>query len=182
MPTEPDKRIQTICLLIISAVAIATGLYWMRPVMIPFIIAVFISLALTPLIVLLIRYLKVPRLMAIFLTLVLCFLGFAFLGSLVSSSIGAFNEKIQQEEEKEKIDQRLTDLYQRTVHFLSLDKLGIDPNQTFSLTQIGDISEEHDEAGESPTSVLGLLPSSVVRSGLLGIPNVIVDILSQGTT
>jgi len=217
MSAERDQRVQTVCLLIISAVAIATGLYWMRPVMIPFIIAVFISLALTPLIVLMIRYLKVPRLIAIFLTLIVCFLGFAFLGGLVSKSIGAFKDKIQNVEQRKKIDQRLSGLFKETVEFLNLDKLGIDPNQTFRLTQSDEPEEDEAAAGQQPLvikflnladmgvdpnqtyslmpvgestdsggdvgkpiSILGLLPSGVVRSGLMGITNVIVDILSQG--
>jgi len=179
MSAERDQRIQTVCLLIISAVAIATGLYWMRPVMIPFIIAVFISLTLTPLIVLMIRYLKVPRLIAIFLTLIVCFLGFAFLGSLVSKSIGAFKDKTQDVEQRKKIDQRLSGLFKETVEFLNLDNLGIDPNQTYRLMPVGESTDSGGDTGK-PSSILGLLPSGVVRSGLMGITNVIVDIFSQG--
>lgn len=62
-------RIQTICLLIVSTVAIATGLYWLRPVMIPFVLAVFFAFGLTPLINVQICYLQMPRLAAVVVTI-----------------------------------------------------------------------------------------------------------------
>ena len=68
-PTDPslnlDRRIQTVCLMILTAVAVGTALYWLRPVLIPFVLAVFLSYCLTPVIELLMRYLRIPRYAAI---------------------------------------------------------------------------------------------------------------------
>ena len=46
---ERETRIQTACLLIISAVAIGASLFLLRDVMIPFVLAIFSALALSPL-------------------------------------------------------------------------------------------------------------------------------------
>ena len=49
--TNPQQRIQTVCLLILTAVAIGAALYMLRPVLIPFVLAVFLVYCLTPVIV-----------------------------------------------------------------------------------------------------------------------------------
>ena len=47
-PTRQELRVQTVCLLILSAIALGFALYWLRPVMIPFVLAVFFALGLSP--------------------------------------------------------------------------------------------------------------------------------------
>ena len=63
--TGQEQQIQTVCLLIVSVVAVAVGLYWLRSVMVPFVFAVLIAFGLVPLIDLLIRYLHLPRSIAL---------------------------------------------------------------------------------------------------------------------
>ena len=59
--TRANQRIQTVCLLLLTTTAMAASLYWLRPVMIPFVMAVLFALGLAPLIDLQMRYLRAPR-------------------------------------------------------------------------------------------------------------------------
>jgi AI-2 transport protein TqsA len=87
-PEQRERRIQTVCLLILSTVAIATALFWLRPVMIPFVLAVFFAIGLTPLIDLQMRYLRAPRPLAILATMVFGIVILSLLGGLISTSVG----------------------------------------------------------------------------------------------
>jgi predicted PurR-regulated permease PerM len=87
-PQERERRIQTVCLLIVSAVAVAVSLYWLSSVMIPFVLAVFFSFGLTPFIDLQVRVLRMPRSLAVLATMALGFVILSVLASLVSTSLG----------------------------------------------------------------------------------------------
>lgn len=98
-----DLRLQTLCLLTLTIIAIAAALTWLRPVMIPFILAVFFSLILTPLIDIQIKHFKLPRTLAIFTTLIIGFLILGLLFILVSTSVGematnadSYQQKLQE--------------------------------------------------------------------------------------
>jgi len=64
-----EQRIQTVCLLILTAMGITAGLYFFSSVMIPFVLAIFLTLCLTPAIDLQMKWLHIPRRTAIFTTL-----------------------------------------------------------------------------------------------------------------
>jgi AI-2 transport protein TqsA len=100
---DVEHRIQTVCLVIMTVIAVAGALYWLRPVMIPFILAVVVWLGLAASTEFQIRRLKVPRLMALPVTLVLGGVLLAGLGSLISASVGelaansaSYNQKFSQ--------------------------------------------------------------------------------------
>jgi AI-2 transport protein TqsA len=63
-PERTEIRLQTTCLLIIAAIGTSFALYWLKPVLIPFVLAVFIALGLAALVDLLVIRLKVPRVLA----------------------------------------------------------------------------------------------------------------------
>lgn len=82
---QKEQRIQTICLLILCAVALTASLKWLQPVMVPFVLALFITIGLTPILNWQTRHLKLPRLLALGLTLLtglLLVLVFSWLTSL----------------------------------------------------------------------------------------------------
>ena len=85
--TGQEQQIQTVCLLIVSVVAVAVGLYWLRSVMVPFVFAVLIAFGLVPLIDLLVRYLHLPRSIALLATLLASFVMLGVVGGLISSSV-----------------------------------------------------------------------------------------------
>ena len=82
-----EQQIQTVCLLIVSMVAIAVALFWLRGVMVPFVFAVLIAFGLVPLIDLLVRYLHLPRFVALLATLLTSFVILGVVGGLISSSV-----------------------------------------------------------------------------------------------
>jgi AI-2 transport protein TqsA len=82
-----EQRIQTVCLLLLTSIGVAGAMYWLRPVMIPFVLALFISFALSSFVSLLVRRLRVPRVVALIATLLLSLLFFLLIGALVSMSV-----------------------------------------------------------------------------------------------
>ena len=86
-PAQHEQRIQTVCLLILTTVSVAFALYWLRPVMIPFVLAIFFTLALAPIINLLIYRVQVPRVVAVGVTFLLGIVLLVVLWTLISASV-----------------------------------------------------------------------------------------------
>ena len=82
-----ERRIQTVCLLLLCAVALGAALYWLRPVMIPFVLALFLALGATPLVDLQVRSLRMPRGLAVATTLLLALLLASGVTILLVSSV-----------------------------------------------------------------------------------------------
>ncbi|TWT61401.1 AI-2E family transporter [Rubinisphaera italica] len=61
---EARSRVQTICLMILTTAAIGYAIYWLRPVLLPFVIAVFVVSGIAPVLETLQRRLGVDRLVA----------------------------------------------------------------------------------------------------------------------
>jgi AI-2 transport protein TqsA len=82
-----QHRLQTTCLLLLSAIAVGAALYWLRPVMLPFVLAVFIWLGLSSLVDFQMRRLRLPRAAALIVTLILAVAFFALIGLVISASV-----------------------------------------------------------------------------------------------
>ena len=82
------ERIQTTCLVILSVVAVAIALYWLRPVLVPFVLALFFFLIFQAMIDLHIKYLKIPVPAAVVSTIILSALFLFLVVTLISSSVG----------------------------------------------------------------------------------------------
>jgi len=67
-PEHYEQRIQTVCLLILTALGITGALYFFASVMIPFVLAIFLTLCLTPVIDVQMKLLRIPRRTAILTT------------------------------------------------------------------------------------------------------------------
>jgi len=75
-PANYEQRIQTICLLILTALGITGALYFFASVLIPFVLAIFLTLCLIPAIDVQMKLLRIPRRTAILTTVAV---GCAFL-------------------------------------------------------------------------------------------------------
>ena len=130
--TGQEQQIQTVCLLIVSVVAIAVGLYWLRSVMVPFVFAVLIAFGLMPLIDLLVRYLHLPRSIALLATLLASFVMLGIVGGLISSSVDklAARADIYQEQ--------LAQLLDRGMAALPLERFGVQVER--AVESLSDIS------------------------------------------
>ncbi len=82
-----ENRVQTICLVVLSTIAVAGSLFYLRPVLIPFVLAVFIALALSAVVEFQCRRLKVPRSLALLATLGLGGLAFLLIAGILSASV-----------------------------------------------------------------------------------------------
>ena len=153
MNTAGEQRIQTICLITIATVVVAAALYWLAPVMVPFVLAVFIAMGLGPCVELPVRLLRVPRGVALAGTLVLAIVLLTLLASLVSSSLGQLTARADTYQQQVRV------LIDRAADALPLEAIGIDT------------SEEFDP--------LARIPAGTVRDLLLGTTNALLDLLSK---
>jgi AI-2 transport protein TqsA len=149
-----EQRIQSICLLVLTAIAIAASLYWLRSILMPFVLALLFSYALTPLVELQIRHLRAPRVVAVTVSIALAFLVLSFVGAVVSSSVAQITANAQD------YQAQLQVLTERLVEWLPLERFDIDI--------------------DSSIDPLKLLPAETVGSVLVALTNAIVDLLSRG--
>ncbi len=87
-----EQRIQTVCLLILTALGITGALYFFKGVLIPFVLAVFLTLSLGPIIDLQMKWLRIPRRTAIFTTIAL---GCAILALAILLVTAAVDQMVQ---------------------------------------------------------------------------------------
>jgi len=146
--------VQTICLVILTVIAVAAALKWLAPVMIPFVLAFFFSQILSPLVRMLVERARFPREAAVMATLALAFLVFIGTASLISTSVGQIGANAQIYQQKAII------LVQTTTAWLPLERFGIEdsmvtePLKRYSLGTLGNV--------------------------LLGTTNAILELLSNG--
>lgn len=125
---EIERRIQTTCLLIIATVAIGAGLYWLRSVMIPFVLALFIVQVLTPVIGFLMHRLRTPRWVAIILTIVLAFMGLSLLWGLVSTSVSQMTQNSRNYQAN--FDRMIDKVEEWSISLLGADEEAVDDAAT----------------------------------------------------
>ena len=150
---QRERHIQTLCLLIISAAAIAFALWWLRPVMIPFILAMFVAIGLSPLLTFQTRYLRFPRLLAALATLVFGCVLLGVLGGVVSMSVSQLADN--------------TEVYQDRIKQLIVQAVILAESFGFDL--------------ETMLNSLPALPIEQVSGMLTGTTKAILDLLSQGS-
>lgn len=160
---ENEQRIQTICLIILTTVAGGFGLYWLRPVLVPFVLAVFIAIGLSPVVDIQVRRLRFPRWLAVTSTLIVSALVLVVLGLVIAQSAGtlaanADDYKLQMEE-----------LVVRVKEALSLDDV-----------EAADASVTSAPAGEQTAAPSSIAPAKLVGQMLLALSKAVMQILSNG--
>lgn len=83
---ETQPRIETTCQMILATSAIVYAIYWLRPVLVPFVIAVFVVSGIAPVLDMLQHRLRVNRLMAAGIAFVAGLLALVILGSTLWAS------------------------------------------------------------------------------------------------
>ena len=151
MIVQREQRIQTVCLLILATVAVAGVLYWLRPVLIPFVLALLFTLGLSPLVDVQMNRLRFPRILAVVGAFGIGFLILTLLGALVSVSVGNLiaNAGVYQ--------QQISVLVNNTLDSLPLTRFGIDRG-----------------------AVLQQIPVGTIGGMIVGTGNALVDIVSRG--
>lgn len=149
--TERESRIQTICLTILATLAVGWVLYWARPVLLPFVVAVIVVLALSPVVELLTGRLRCPRPLSVLMTIIFGVAVLSLVGVLVSISVAGLLANARD--------------YQLQIRILIDNALESLPLAYFGL---------------DPATVLDQIPLNAVSRVLVGTGNALIDILSQG--
>jgi AI-2 transport protein TqsA len=154
-PIRAELRIQTICLSVLTVVAAGFALWWLRPVMIPFVVAAFLAFAFTPLVNLLETRARLPRTLAVCAALLLAVLVLLGVGAVVSTAAGQFTD----EKNLAQYQQQLASLVHEITDWLPLDRFGISAKQF--------------------TDFIATSLESLLQSLLLGVPAAMAGIVSQ---
>lgn len=91
-PRPTDRRVQTICLLILTLIAIGVAMALLRPVLVPFVLALFFVQCLNPIIRLQIRHLRFPRWLAVSVATILGLALLAGAGFVIAASVGKMSQ------------------------------------------------------------------------------------------
>lgn len=90
-----ESRIRTICLLVLALVAAGMAAYWLRNVMVPFVLAVFLASVMSPMIDWFTLRWNLPRPLSVSLTLALSLVVLFLLASVVTTSVTELTEQSQ---------------------------------------------------------------------------------------
>jgi AI-2 transport protein TqsA len=153
MKPERERRVQTICLLVISAFLVATALHWLRPIMVPLVLAVFLAIALKPLVDVQARRLKFPRNLAVVSTLLLGFVVLALVFFLVIVSVR------QAAGNADKYQKRLEDMVETVSEYLP---------------------EELKNESEMVTKGIADISGPALKSVVVGTTSTVMGIISTG--
>jgi AI-2 transport protein TqsA len=118
MKTEHHRAIQTYSLLVIALILSASALYWLKPVLIPFVLSIMVSMGLSPLVQWLERAGRLPAWAAVSVALCLSLLIVVGLSVLVG---GSLKTAVSQAGE---LETRLHGVYEMTL--LRLQESGFD--------------------------------------------------------
>lgn len=88
--TELKDNVVPISLMILSFLGLTAGLYWMKPVMVPFVFSVFLYFVTAPVLSYLKQRLKLPKTLALFVTFLLLLVLFLGLLTLLGFSLAEF--------------------------------------------------------------------------------------------
>ncbi|MCA9398484.1 MAG: AI-2E family transporter, partial [Candidatus Omnitrophica bacterium] len=109
-------------LFIISLIGIAFALFWLRPVMIPFILALLFTFILTPIIDFQMNFGKIPRFVAIITTFLLGFIILNIFFVLISASV------VQMTSNADTYQEQIIQLIDKVTNSAHFEELGIDAN------------------------------------------------------
>jgi AI-2 transport protein TqsA len=152
--SQVEPRIQTICLLLLSSVAGGAALYWLSPVLVPFVLAIFFTYCLTPVIDLQMQYLRAPRPVAIVATFALGCVVLTLLAVLVSTSVTQISANADM------YQTRITQLTDEAITALPLERFGVQK--------------------ERVTQTLLQIPEQFIGGVLSGAVSAIMNVLSNG--
>ena len=148
------QRIQTVCLVILSTVAVAASLRWLAPVLVPFVLAVFITLGMSLMIDLQMRYFRVPRLAAMVITVIVGLLILAVFVLLILAAVDQLTANAGTYEEQ------IESMLDRLADAVPLKSLGFDTNADGSL--------------------ISKIPGATVRKVLVDTGSAVMGIVSRG--
>ncbi|MBX3729264.1 MAG: AI-2E family transporter [Candidatus Sumerlaeia bacterium] len=190
--SHTELRIQTVCLLILTILATAAALRWLRPIMIPFVLALMFSYSLAPVVGFQMRRLRLPHGLAVVGAMFFMLVLLGGVGGIVTASVAQLAENASVYE------QQVRKLANRIENALPLERLGLVPEESNG-TSNGDtlrfqFDESAPESGLSPLQATPVKPAdrpsildplaqisgSSVQRFLLATTNAVLNVFSQG--
>jgi AI-2 transport protein TqsA len=152
-----EQRIQTICLLILTALGISGALYLFGSVLIPFVLAIFLTLCLIPAVDIQMKLLRVPRRTAILTTVAIGCVLLVLAGLLVTAAV---NQIVQSK-----------DAYGKQFQQLLVQARGLLPPEWYA--------DPEDPNADSSESLIRI-PTNTVRKVLTDTASSIMSVISNG--
>lgn len=118
---QREQRIQTVCLLVLAVFAVGVGLYWLSSVMIPFVLALFFAIGLSPVIDWQMRYLRAPRAIAVAGAFAVGILLLGLVSTLVTTSVAQLTRNAG------RYQARIQQFIEALAAAVPAERLGIDP-------------------------------------------------------
>jgi AI-2 transport protein TqsA len=147
-------HIQTFCLVLLASISIAAAMKLFSAVIIPFILAIFLTFCFSPVIEVQMRLLRIPRSIALVTTIVLVFIVLLLVGLMVSAAVAEIVDN------RAAYEQQIKNLFNKTVNSIDLERFGL-------------------QAESLSGSLLEML-SNAAKKVFSGTVNGIVSILSNG--
>jgi AI-2 transport protein TqsA len=118
-----DQRVRTVCQLLLAVIGLGVALALLRPVLVPFCLALLLTYCLTPVIDLQVKYLKVPRSAAL--------VGVGIAGVLLALLLGylTVGSVVQIADHFEEYRAQIGELTEHLAQALPLERLGIESQQ-----------------------------------------------------
>ena len=173
-PSSSLQRVQTVCLLVLTAVALGFALRWLAPVMVPFALAFFLAVVLSPVVELLHRRLKLPAIVGLFVALLLGVGAFGLLGTLVAESVKEL------ERNRGEYQSGIDEIEETAIRWAAELGIELEPASAAPATDPGGGEDEGGPAvNGSPTSVAALAEDAARRL-LPSLADALVGVFSQG--
>ena len=150
-PSERNQRIHTVCLFILATVAIGATLFWLRSVMVPFVLSLFLALGLSPLVDFQTRNLRFPRWLAVVGTLLIAIAILTLVGALITQSARGLAANAGD------YQAGVTELINGFLERFPLERFGINPDEAVRL------------------------PLQAISTVAVNISGAIIDLVSRGS-
>jgi AI-2 transport protein TqsA len=176
-----ELKIQTICLMILTGVASVGVLYWLRPVLVPFVLAVFLVCGIAPLLDLIQQRLQAPRVAAVAITFLIGIALMAMLWTIIWLSVASLMQ------DAELYRKRFDELAARVSAIFPETPVGLDSPAPDWLQELEPLhpdpqpSDDEDRSDQVPPSRdFHDLPGRYFRTGLAQVSTTLMEILGSG--
>ena len=187
-PEHYEQRIQTGCLLILTALGITGALYFFKGVLIPFVLAVFLTLSLGPIIDLQMKWLRIPRRTAILTTVTI---GCAILILVTLLVTAAADEIVRNRDDYEDQFQQVLVRARKLLPpewFTDPNAPAREPKEPFPgpNERVQDPNDplsdpnEPTRARRDPSAQLIRIPTNTIRKALTDIASSVMGVISNG--
>jgi AI-2 transport protein TqsA len=155
-PIRSELRVHTLCLCLLTVVAVGFALWWLQPVMIPFVMAAFLAVAFMPLVDLLEVRCRLPRTIAVCVALLLAVLVLLATGVLVYNA----GEQFTNEKNLSQYQEQLETMMKSVAAKLPLERFGIEESDFLSYSASALETGVRGVLGGVPAALAGVLSKS----------------------